>query len=187
MAKKKPPKGKPPNRSTTHPGSASRSTSASKPRAVSPHAAGSDSATGKVDPGFPPVKDAQTTATVGDLAMEIENPNLENLATESNAVPRPTVPDTTVDANTAFMTWTSFIEWISLKDSTTPLILKRLVAHATIYNIWAERNKRLHQGISSTPQTIYKLIDRNIRDTILGKKNIKKSFKTLMLSWLRNV
>ncbi|KAF3570744.1 hypothetical protein F2Q69_00063650 [Brassica cretica] len=47
MAKKKPPKGKPPNRSTTHPGSASRSTSASKPRAVSPHAAGSDSATGK--------------------------------------------------------------------------------------------------------------------------------------------
>ncbi|KAG2256122.1 hypothetical protein Bca52824_075416 [Brassica carinata] len=106
MAKKKPPKGKPPNRSTTHPGSASRSTSASKPRAVSPHAAGSDSATGKVDPGFPPVKDAQTTATVVDLAMEIENPNLENLATESNAVPRPTVPDTTVDANTGKETGT---------------------------------------------------------------------------------
>ncbi|XP_033134016.1 uncharacterized protein LOC117127540 [Brassica rapa] len=89
--------------------------------------------------------------------------------------------------HSAFMTWTSFVEWISLKDSTTPLILKKLVAHATIYNIWAERNKRLHQGISSTPPTIYKLIDRNIRDTILGKKKIKKSFKTLMLSWLRNV
>ncbi|KAF3575293.1 hypothetical protein F2Q69_00062415, partial [Brassica cretica] len=68
-----------------------------------------------------------------------------------------------------------------------PLILKKLVAHATIYNIWAERNKHLHQGISSTPPMIYKLIDRNIRDTILGKKKIKKSFKTLMLSWLRNV
>ncbi|XP_013709605.2 uncharacterized protein LOC106413358 [Brassica napus] len=89
--------------------------------------------------------------------------------------------------HSAFMTWTSFIEWISLKDSTTPLILKKLVAHATIYNIWAERNKRMHQEISSTPPTIYKLIDHNIRDTILEKKKIKKSFKTLMLSWLRNV
>ncbi|WZZ49090.1 hypothetical protein YC2023_049197 [Brassica napus] len=83
------------------------------------------------------------------------------------------------------MSWTAFIEWLSITNSHVPRRLKRLVAHATIYHIWAERNKRLHDGISSTPRTICKLIDRNIRDTILGKPH-KKSFKTLMLSWLRN-
>ncbi|KAL0755389.1 hypothetical protein Bca101_093057 [Brassica carinata] len=165
MAKKKPPKGKPPNRSTTHPGSASRSTSASKPRAVSPHAAGSDSATGKVDPGFPPVKDAQTTATVVDLAMEIENPNLENLATESNAVPRPTVPDTTVDANTGKETgtdlkpsqdgptsngsspaelWKGFVKEASIKlqPKEKPFLLDSGEPCVTIPNAVVEKNKK---------------------------------------------
>ena len=42
--------------------------------------------------------------------------------------------------HSCFITWTSFIEWLSLRDSTTPLILKRIVAHATIYSIWGERN-----------------------------------------------
>lgn len=88
--------------------------------------------------------------------------------------------------HSCFITWTSFIEWLSLTDFTTPLILKRIVAHATIYSIWGERNKRLHDGISSTPQMLYKLIDRHIRDTILGKQHSKKSFKNLMLSWLMN-
>ncbi|KAF3520343.1 hypothetical protein DY000_02062811 [Brassica cretica] len=84
--------------------------------------------------------------------------------------------------NQAFL----FREWLSLRDSTAPLMLKRIVAHATIYSIWGERNKRLHDGISTAPPTIYRLIDRNIRDTILGKQHIKKSFKNLMLSWLRH-
>ncbi|XP_013617795.1 PREDICTED: uncharacterized protein LOC106324361 [Brassica oleracea var. oleracea] len=88
-------------------------------------------------------------------------------------------------SHSCFITWTSFIEWLSLRDSTAPLMLKRIVAHATIYSIWGERNKRLHDGISTAPPTIYRLIDRNIRDTILGKQHIKKSFKNLMLSWLR--
>lgn len=88
--------------------------------------------------------------------------------------------------HSGFHTWTAFVEWLSLKDSYAPLVLKRLVSHATIYCIWAERNKRLHDGTSSTPATICKLIDRNIRDTILGKRH-KKNYKTLMLSWLRNL
>ncbi|KAF3576877.1 hypothetical protein DY000_02029642 [Brassica cretica] len=65
-------------------------------------------------------------------------------------------------------------------------MLKRIVAHATIYSIWGERNKRLHDGISTAPPTTYRLIDRNIRDTILGKQHIKKTFKNLMLSSLRH-
>lgn len=71
--------------------------------------------------------------------------------------------------HSGFHTWTALFEWLSLKDSHAPLVLKRLVSHATIYCIWAERNKRLHDGTSSTPSTICKLIDRNIRDTILGE------------------
>lgn len=34
--------------------------------------------------------------------------------------------------HSCFITWTSFVEWLSLRDSTAPRILKRMVAHATI-------------------------------------------------------
>nr|VDD11321.1 unnamed protein product [Brassica rapa] len=37
--------------------------------------------------------------------------------------------------HSCFITWTSFIEWLSLRDSTALLILKKIVAHATIYSI----------------------------------------------------
>ncbi|KAG5385811.1 hypothetical protein IGI04_037281, partial [Brassica rapa subsp. trilocularis] len=36
--------------------------------------------------------------------------------------------------------------------------------------IWTERNKRLHDGVSQTPASLFKKIDRNVRDTILGKR-----------------
>lgn len=39
--------------------------------------------------------------------------------------------------HSGFHTWTALFEWLSLKDSHAPLVLKRLVSHATIYCIWA--------------------------------------------------
>ncbi|XP_024010290.1 uncharacterized protein LOC112085316 [Eutrema salsugineum] len=59
----------------------------------------------------------------------------------------------------------------------------RLVAHATIYGIWRERNKRINDNISSTLQAIFKFIDRLIRDAILAKRK-RKAFGDLMQIWL---
>ena len=82
-----------------------------------------------------------------------------------------------------FHTWLAFSEWLSLRDIIVPRLLKRLVASATIYSIWSERNKRYHDNISSSPTTIFKLLDRFIRDAILSKRNQKQSCG-LMQHWL---
>ncbi|WZY96943.1 hypothetical protein YC2023_069272 [Brassica napus] len=84
----------------------------------------------------------------------------------------------------AFHTWTSFTEWVSLRDTVTSRTLKRLVAQATITNIWMERNSRLHVGEARSPATIFRLIDRFIKDVILGKRKLKK-FQPLMQLWIR--
>ncbi|KAG2262193.1 hypothetical protein Bca52824_069272 [Brassica carinata] len=81
--------------------------------------------------------------------------------------------------------WTSLQQWLSRKDSTSPRTLKRLAAQVTIYSIWTERNKRLHEGVMATPESTFKLIDRHVRDVILGRRN-RKNFMNLMLCWLRH-
>ncbi|KAF3523977.1 hypothetical protein F2Q69_00049325 [Brassica cretica] len=64
-------------------------------------------------------------------------------------------------------------------------MLKRLAAQATIYSIWRERNRRLHDGVTTSTETHFKLIDRHVRDVILGRRN-RKNFSNLMLCWLRH-
>ncbi|KAL0875497.1 hypothetical protein Bca101_025202 [Brassica carinata] len=83
-----------------------------------------------------------------------------------------------------FHTWTSVSEWMALRDSVTSRTLKRMVAQATIYNIWIERNTRLHARESRTPAVIFKIIDRSIRDAILGRRQLTK-FQPLMQLWIR--
>ncbi|XP_018467788.1 uncharacterized protein LOC108839531 [Raphanus sativus] len=82
-----------------------------------------------------------------------------------------------------FYSWQTFSDWLSLHDSVAPRLLKYLVASATIYSIWSERNKRYHDNISSPPETIFKLLDRFIRDAILSKRNQRQSCG-LMQHWL---
>ncbi|KAF3549742.1 hypothetical protein DY000_02004116 [Brassica cretica] len=63
---------------------------------------------------------------------------------------------------TLFHTWTTFGDWLSSSDSTCPTTLRRLAAHATTYQLWTERNNRLHNAASSTPQRIFKDLDRGL-------------------------
>nr|VDD01172.1 unnamed protein product [Brassica oleracea] len=71
-----------------------------------------------------------------------------------------------------------------MRDAVTSRTLKRLVAQATISSIWTERNRRLHDGETRSPVAIFKILDRFIRDTILGKRKLKP-FIPLMQQWLR--
>ncbi|KAL0679856.1 hypothetical protein Bca4012_007837 [Brassica carinata] len=71
-----------------------------------------------------------------------------------------------------------------MKDSTCPQTLRKLAAQAVIYHLWLERNNRLHNAVFSTPECIFKSIDRHIKNTILAIKGRKK-FNSLMSTWLR--
>ena len=72
----------------------------------------------------------------------------------------------------------------SIRDAVTSRTLKKMVAQATIYSIWTERNNRLHVGESRSPATIFMFIDHFIKDVILGKRKLKK-FQLLMQLWIR--
>ncbi|KAH0845215.1 hypothetical protein HID58_091896, partial [Brassica napus] len=80
---------------------------------------------------------------------------------------------------------TTFGDWLSSSDSTCPTTLRRLAAQATIYKLWSERNNRLHNATSSTPQRIFKDLDRLIRNSILARKERRK-FRGLMQVWLKH-
>nr|VDC97913.1 unnamed protein product [Brassica oleracea] len=59
----------------------------------------------------------------------------------------------------SFHTWTAMMDWLSLKDSRTITLLKRLASQATIYNIWTERNRRIHDNAITPPAMIFKTIN----------------------------
>lgn len=84
----------------------------------------------------------------------------------------------------AFHTWTSFTEWVALRDTVTSRTLKRLVAQATIVGIWTEWNSRLNKGESHSPAIVFRIIDCLIKDVILGRRKITK-FQHLMQLWIR--
>lgn len=84
-----------------------------------------------------------------------------------------------------FHTWTALLAWSDLKDSICPTTLRLLVIQATVYNIWFERNARLHSSPASTPQVTFRKIDRLIRQTIIARKSRKK-FRKLLGCWLKH-
>ncbi|KAF3515176.1 hypothetical protein F2Q69_00004506 [Brassica cretica] len=59
-----------------------------------------------------------------------------------------------------------------------------MVAQTTTYNIWIERNNRLHAQEFRTPAVLFKIVDRSIKDAILGRRKLKK-FQLLMQLWIR--
>lgn len=65
-----------------------------------------------------------------------------------------------------FLTWSALSEWLGIRDKVVSITLKRVVTQVTISHIWTERNKRLHDGISQSPATVFK----RFRDAILGRK-----------------
>jgi len=83
-----------------------------------------------------------------------------------------------------FHTWDALSAWLNAYDSTSPRTLRRLVAQAIIYGIWRERNNRYHNNISTEANVLFKALDRQIRDAILGKQK-RKNFRNLMRVWLK--
>ncbi|KAF2534927.1 hypothetical protein F2Q68_00020290 [Brassica cretica] len=81
-----------------------------------------------------------------------------------------------------FYSWSELMSWIRRTTTASPT-LKMLATQVTVYNIWKQRNNCLHNGTYLPPQTIVKLIDREVRNVITGRKG-RKRFQNVMSQWL---
>lgn len=83
-------------------------------------------------------------------------------------------------------TWASTItrmEALSLPKAFRLLTL--LVWQATIYWLWSERNARLHNHIFRSPDLIFSLLDRQIRNKIFSFRNSNPTLSSMMLQrWI---
>lgn len=69
-----------------------------------------------------------------------------------------------------FANWSSKISWLMSKSPNLSTILKKLTVQATVYALWKERNIRVHDNVSTPPVTVFRQIDRSIRDTLLARR-----------------
>ena len=70
-----------------------------------------------------------------------------------------------------FHTWTAFMDWMGLKDTICPTSLRRVAAQATVYSLWWERNNRLHNSVSTPVASIFKKIDRLVRNIVTARRD----------------
>ncbi|CAN6975214.1 unnamed protein product [Brassica rapa subsp. trilocularis] len=52
--------------------------------------------------------------------------------------------------------WISFMHWLFHRDFSCPLLLKRLMGQSIVYGIWAERDRKVHEGKTSISSVIFK-------------------------------
>lgn len=73
-------------------------------------------------------------------------------------------------SGTAICDWDLFINWslAALKRNTAINLITKLGISATVYNIWLERNRRLHNGVSSSAHALIMVIMQSLRDRISG-------------------
>lgn len=83
-----------------------------------------------------------------------------------------------------FYTWAALIAWTRLKSDSAPPILRKLAAQAAVYHIWKQRNNVLHNNANLSALTIFKDIDREVRNTISARRT-RKHFRDLMILWIR--
>ncbi|VVB09171.1 unnamed protein product [Arabis nemorensis] len=84
-----------------------------------------------------------------------------------------------------FQSWRTMMSWLFTRSRNgTSSTLKRIVAQATVYGLWKERNSRIHNGISLTSDNIFMQIDRSIRDTLLARR-FRKGCCGLLSKWSR--
>ncbi|KAF2609593.1 hypothetical protein F2Q70_00007001, partial [Brassica cretica] len=62
-------------------------------------------------------------------------------------------------------------------------ILKKLATQATIFHLWKQRNNAYHISCVVLPPVISKMIYRDVKNTILARRNMKQ-FRTLLSLWI---
>jgi len=83
-----------------------------------------------------------------------------------------------------FLSWDELLSWTRLHSTAAPSLLRKLVAQATVFHIWKQRNNSLHNNLLLPHQSAFKLIDKEVRNSISAKRH-RKHFSNLMLLWIR--
>ncbi|CAA7020368.1 unnamed protein product [Microthlaspi erraticum] len=83
-----------------------------------------------------------------------------------------------------FQSWSEVLSWTRNDSNRAPALLRKIVAHSTIYHIWRERNSVLHNGTHIPHQVTSKAIYREVINTITARKQ-RKHFQSFMSLWLR--
>ncbi|XP_048593336.1 uncharacterized protein LOC125576874 [Brassica napus] len=81
-----------------------------------------------------------------------------------------------------FCNWQELLSWLKSDTLQAPATLRCLVAHATIYHLWKQRNNVLFNSTHIPPESIIKCIDRDIRNTIHAR-NRRKRFLNYLPLW----
>ncbi|KAF3567714.1 hypothetical protein DY000_02011883 [Brassica cretica] len=82
------------------------------------------------------------------------------------------------------MNWTKLLSWIKEPASGNVSILKKIATQSTLYPIWRQRNNILHNLVLIPPNTVFRIIDREVRNILLGRRDRRK-YNTLLSSWLQ--
>lgn len=84
---------------------------------------------------------------------------------------------------TSFTCWSELLSWLRDQPSHCPSILRKIVTQTTIFQLWKQRNNLLHNRIFIPASTVFRIIDREVRYIILGRRH-KRLFKNLLSFWL---
>ncbi|KAG2251754.1 hypothetical protein Bca52824_081890 [Brassica carinata] len=83
-----------------------------------------------------------------------------------------------------FSSWAELLSWLRQGSSAAPRTLRSVVAQAAIFHLWRQRNNVLHNQQSVPVITLFKAIDREVRNIILGRKH-RRQFHNLLSIWIR--
>lgn len=81
-------------------------------------------------------------------------------------------------------TWAELLSWTRCASTSAPSLLRKVAAQASVFHIWKQRNNAYHNSQFIPPVTIFKLIDRDVRNIITARRK-RKRWRKLMLLWIQ--
>ena len=86
--------------------------------------------------------------------------------------------------NSLFRTWAELLSWIRGTSFAAPSLLRKLAAQCIIYHLWKQRNNVLHNHTVLPPTTIFRIVDKEMRNTITARRE-RKHFLKLIVKWMQ--
>lgn len=86
-------------------------------------------------------------------------------------------------SSTTFASWSSLVVWAKASSAASPRTLRILLIQALVYYVWRQRNNIIHNQIVIPPLTIFRDIDRQIKNSITARRK-RKNFRHLMALWI---
>ncbi|KAL9309953.1 putative EF-hand domain, reverse transcriptase zinc-binding domain-containing protein [Arabidopsis thaliana] len=89
-----------------------------------------------------------------------------------------------IDPNRSlFVSWAELLSWLRASSVSAPSTLRKVAAQTSIYHIWKQRNNVIHNQIIIPNVTVFKLINREIKNIITARQQ-RKRFRHLMQLWI---